>query len=497
MKNSVKNSIKMALFRYFYKKKKESDHNSLPLPLPSMVPSLSLKELEEVNQTVAAKTTELQQASKPRREYNDYTSEQRAMIGKYAAENGATRASRYYSKVLAKNVPESTARRLKSEYLAALKEKVETCSQETLPLVSQLPKKKSGRPLLLRKDVDDCVQEFIESLRKVGGVVNTSIVMAAAEGIVAAKSPSSLAKHGGHLDTISRGWVRSLFTRMHYVKRKGSNAGKIIVKRFKEVEEVFMADIRAEVLMNDIHPQLIFNWDQTPLYYVPTGEWTMNKAKEKIIPIASSDDKRQITAVLAVTLTGEFLPPQLIYQGKTNRSHPTVQFPKDWDVWHTENHWSNEETMKRYIEKIIVPFVSNKRRDLKLTEEDDTALAIFDSFKGQTTPAIYSLLESHKIRVVQVPANCTDKLQPLDISLNKPVKHDMRKQFHVWYADQVKQKIEEGVPINEVKVEMPASIMKSLSAKWIIATWNVLKSRPELATNGFQKSGILEAVNSV
>jgi len=67
-----------------------------------------------------------------------------------------------------------------------------------------------------------------------------------------------------------------------------------------------LADIKAEVLMNEVHPHLIFNWDQTVIQFVPTGQWTMHRAKEKVIPIASSDDKRQITAVLAVTITGEY-----------------------------------------------------------------------------------------------------------------------------------------------------------------------------------------------
>ena len=125
----------------------------------------------------------------------------------------------------------------------------------------------------------------------------------------------------------------------------------------------------------------------------------MHRYKEKIIPIANSDDKRQITAVLAITLTGEFLPPQMIYQGKTPRCHPKVPFPKEWDVWHSANHWSTEVTMKRYIEKIIVPFVSCKRELLKL-DKDRPALAIFDSFKGQTTPDIISILQSHNIIAV-------------------------------------------------------------------------------------------------
>ena len=82
--------------------------------------------------------------------------------------------------------------------------------------------------------------------------------------------------------------------------------------------------------------------------------------------------------------------------------------------------------MKHYILKVIVPFVSRKRKELNLSEKH-SAMAIYDSFKGQTTPAILSLLQSHNIIVIKVPANCTDKLQPLDISVNKPVKEEMRK----------------------------------------------------------------------
>ena len=44
--------------------------------------------------------------------------------------------------------------------------------------------------------------------------------------------------------------------------------------------------------MNDVHKALVFNWDQTGLQLVPTGEWTMHEAKAKVVPITNSDDKR-------------------------------------------------------------------------------------------------------------------------------------------------------------------------------------------------------------
>lgn len=65
-------------------------------------------------------------------------------------------------------------------------------------------------------------------------------------------------------------------------------------------------------------------------------------------------------------------------------------------------------------------------RELPKLDKDRPNLAIFDSFKGQTTPDIISILQRHNVIAVQVLVNCTDKLQPLDVSLNKPVKDEMK-----------------------------------------------------------------------
>lgn len=60
-----------------------------------------------------------------------------------------------------------------------------------------------------------------------------------------------------------------------------------------------------------------------------------------------------------------WISPQINYKWKTQQCHPQLDFPEGWDIWHLENHWSNEDTMHCYIEKIIVPFIE-KRIALKL-----------------------------------------------------------------------------------------------------------------------------------
>ena len=68
--------------------------------------------------------------------------------------------------------------------------------------------------------------------------------------------------------------------------------------------------------MNDIPEDLIFNWDQTGIHLFPVSEWTMEKQGTKNIIVTGVDDKRQITLVMAATMTRCFLYPQILYEGK-------------------------------------------------------------------------------------------------------------------------------------------------------------------------------------
>ena len=180
---------------------------------------------------------------------------------------------------------------------------------------------------------------------------------------------------------------------------------------------------------------LIINWDQTGMHYIPVSSWTMAKEGSKRVEMCGIDDKRQIT-VFSCSMLGEFLPVQLIYQGKSNKCHPSFQFQPEWHITHSPNHWSNENTMKDYVLKILVPHITEKRKQLKLCS-DHHALVIYDMFKGQCTPAIIDLLKQNNVDIVFVPANCTDRLQPLDVSVNKAAKNFMRDQFQRWYAEQI------------------------------------------------------------
>ena len=250
-------------------------------------------------------------------------------------------------------------------------------------MVQELPNKKVGRPLMTGEEIDKQVQHYLTDLRKKGCIINTSVTIAVAEGILLNKDANLLAANGGGIH-LTKDWAKYLFKRMGLVKRKGNTKAKVEVEQFDEMKRLFHQDIRSAVVMDEVPPELIINWDQTGLSYVPVSQWIMEEEGAKRVEIDGKDDKRQITAVFGCSLIGDFLPLQLIYQGKTTKCLPQVQFPLDWSIVYTVNHWSNEETMEVYITKVIIPYLSETKRKLKIPV-DHPALLLFDNFKGQCT----------------------------------------------------------------------------------------------------------------
>ena len=263
-------------------------------------------------------------------------------------------------------------------------------------------------------------QRFIASLCEAGGVVNTAIVISAATGIVRRHNSNLLATNGGHI-VLTKHWAQYMLHRMGYVKRKATSKAKVTVENLQALKQQYLLYIKGIVEMEEIPQELILNWDQTAIHYVPISSWTMAKEGCKKISIAGTDDKRQITVVLTATMTGKLLPLQLVYQGKTRSCLPSMSFSSGWDVTFTPNHWCTEVSMECFIHNIIVPYVQETREKLQL-DPGHRALCIFNNFKAQCTDKILQLLENLNIDKVFVPANYSGELQPLDLSVNKPVK---------------------------------------------------------------------------
>ena len=418
--------------------------------------------------------------------YIKWTDTDRYDVGKYSSEHGTAASVRRFKRKFPK-LNESTARYFKKRYENSLGERKEN---ETTPSKAlKKYKTKTGRPLLLG-ELDAMVQKYIQAASNRGAVISRASAVSAANALLK-KYPNIV----GKIDLESSSWAKSLFIRMGYVQRRNTSSKvEIPDKARKEIEYQFHYDIVSKIEKHKIPDSLIMNLDQTPSYLVPCKKFTMAKKGSSNVTIHGCDDKRTITATFVITLSGEFLPIQLIYGGKTLQSLPRYQFPPSFSLSVNPKHYSNTTESLKILNEIIIPYVK-KIRSSKDIPNDQYALLIMDVFTGQKTSEVLDLLNANKILVTNVPPNMTKYYQPLDLTVNGYAKKFMSQKFSSWYTHQISLQLEKGVPIDEIDVKLRLSLIKPLHAEWITQFYNQMTS-PEskkIIESGWLAAGIRDA----
>ena len=134
--------------------------------------------------------------------------------------------------------------------------------------------------------------------------------------------------------------------------------------------------------------------------------------------------------------TGICCPLQVIWKGKTSRSLPLSSSRDDavmesW-VWNLNeaNHWSNMETMKEWVAKILVRYCEGVRMQLGLASDQKFVL-LMDCWTVHKSVEFRTWLRETYTWLIflYVPANCTSKLQPCDVIVQRPLKHGFKHQL--------------------------------------------------------------------
>ena len=73
----------------------------------------------------------------------------------------------------------------------------------------------------------------------------------------------------------------------------------------------------------------------------------------------------------------------------------------------------------------------------------------------------------------------------MDLSVNKPAKDFLRKEFNTWYSKQVCSQFQGKS--EKSAIDTRASVVKPLGAEWMKALFDYFKGRPEIIQNGFKE----------
>ena len=386
----------------------------------------------------------------------------------------------------------------------------------TTPTVLLFSPRKRGAPSLLGPVLDASLLFFLTQARDAGSCVNAAIVIAVALGMLLHNNPSSLYQFGGNVK-LSSDWAKKWLKRRGWVKRKATTGHRHPPDDYQQQKDAFLRRVNNTILTHNIPSHLVINFDQTGLSLLPTSNYTMAPRGQDQVAIAHKGDKRQITAVLAGSIAGDFLPPQLLYQGiahtlfvifvyivynifthtkgKTENCHPKGRTPPpNWHIHHSESHWSTADTNIKYIINIIIPFLLKIKTKLNLPH-NYPSLLIFDVYKAQLDKAFLDTLSAYGIFYIFIPAGLTDLLQPMDLNVNKNFKHHYKQQFIQWYGLQIYRRIMRGEQGQNIVVKVPMSLIKPVSFDWIIAAFNSIL--PITVQKAFQMANISDVYRDV
>ena len=189
-----------------------------------------------------------------------------------------------------------------------------------------------------------------------------------------------------------------------------------------------------------------------------------------------------------------FLPMQLIYEGKTPQGFSQgFSFPDNFNLTFTPNHWGNEDKVIEHLEKVVFPFMVEKRKELSLSDEQK-AILVFDVFKGQKTERVQHLIADNNCVCVFVPASMTNYFQPLVLTVNGPAKQFLKGEFQEWYVREIAKQVDEGIDVYSSDVNAKLSVMKAIHTRRLVGLYDHLRDKPEVIRKGFEMAGIVEAV---
>ncbi len=237
------------------------------------------------------------------------------------------------------------------------------------------------------------------------------------------------------------------------------------------------------MLKHKVPPALVINFDQTGLRLLPTAKVSRAPVGAKEVALVGASDMRQITGVLGASLDGKILPPQLIFQGKTERSLPSPSVRKDkkfegWDFTQTENHWSNLEASKRFMDMVVEPYFALRKRELGLPE-GQVCIVMLDCWSVHRGQPFRDWMEGNhgNIKLCYIPGGCTGKAQLMDVAFNRPVKSSMAAAVAAFLADQVAEQVAKGVKPEEVKFDTGLGLLRDALPGWLHGALTAMDAR--------------------
>lgn len=223
---------------------------------------------------------------------------------------------------------------------------------------------------------------------------------------------------------------------------------------------------------------LIVNSDQTGVQYSAGALQTYAETGSKQVEVVGKDEKRAFTLMVGISMSGEVLPFQAIYAGKTSQSLPASNAPNytkatkelkfHFESSGNDTYWSTMATMQSYVANILAPYFKSQCEKPGLSNQ--LCIWQIDCWSVHQSIEFCSWMQKHYswIRIHYIPANCTGIFQPCNVGIQRILKLAIR-----WSAlqdivsDTMKQ-LNTGIEPSKVEFGKKLPLVRNRSVGWLV-----------------------------
>lgn len=212
--------------------------------------------------------------------------------------------------------------------------------------------------------------------------------------------------------------------------------------------------------------------DETPMRFELPSSRSLEFTGSRTVPVKTCGaEKRSLTVTLAVAADGTKLPPKVIFKGV--RIPRDLVVPESLRVSFHKKGWMDEAGVKEWI-----------RQCLPRTPRNEQSLLVWDSFRAHLTDEVKADLKRRKIDVAVIPGGLTPVLQPLDKSLNKPFKDNVRRKYLAWMI---------SGPFEYTPAGKKKAPSRNLILRWVHEAWREISL--EMVAKSFKTCGISNSLD--
>ena len=277
----------------------------------------------------------------------------------------------------------------------------------------------------------------------------------------------ALAIKDGTNFSASNGWLTKFLKRIRITNRKRTHIMQKLRDNFSD--EIIKYFYEIEKLQKTYGDKLVFvNFDESPFYYDLCRDKTLHyKGEKEVKAIASNGEILDILVIFYYA-----------YKNKatgTNRNFPKFNVSPIM-VRFNSSGYNNEILQNEWFDKLFVRFFCKHK--------DKHVVLLLDDASFHSNETLKKKCQDNKITLLIIPGGTTSFLQPLDVSINKPLKDLMRELYIPWLMEQCSLELKESTtksgylkaPGNEKIIE------------WISKSKKQIK--PEMIIKLFEKTGI-------